>query len=303
MTDKFTPYLSEVLPPILAQASLRAEMKIQGQEEGTDIQGMLEEVGNVKEKKANIMTDEIEEKDSAIQMLVVFIDELGTGFAPYIEKVAGIFMSLTQFYASDNIRCSSAGALPSLIKCFKEANPANIEPLHVMAKAYSNNILDAMETETETECLIAQAQAIKEILEETGEGLLQENSVKMFSQKIFEFLQQSENREQDNQKYEKENMDGEEEDRLDEEDLAVLKEENKNEHELQISLAEIFGALFKTHREFCRELVGKLWQEVLPNAAKLQSKHSMKFILFILDDMVEFLGAEFLGSVYPEVVF
>jgi hypothetical protein len=41
-------------------------MKIQGQEEGTDIQGMLEEVGNVKEKKANIMTDEIEEKDSAI---------------------------------------------------------------------------------------------------------------------------------------------------------------------------------------------------------------------------------------------
>ena len=278
-------------------------MKIQGQEEGTDIQGMLEEVGNVKEKKANIMTDEIEEKDSAIQMLVVFIDELGTGFAPYIEGVAKIFMSLTQFYASDNIRCSSAGALPSLIKCFKEANPGNIEPLHVMAKAYSNNILDAMETETETECLIAQAQAIKEILEETGEGLLQENSVKMFSQKIFDFLQQSENREQDNQKYEKENMDGEEEDRLDEEDLAVLKEENKNEHELQISLAEIFGALFKTHREFCRELVGKLWQEVLPAAAKLQNKHSMKFILFILDDMVEFLGAEFLGAVYPEVVF
>ena len=54
----------------------------------------------------------------------------------------------------------------------------------------------------------------------------------MFSQKIFEFLQQSENREKDNQKYEKENLEGEEEDRLDDEDLAVLKEENKNEHEL-----------------------------------------------------------------------
>ena len=89
-----------------------------------------------------------------------------------------------------------------------------------------------METETETECLIAQAQAIKEILEEAGNGLLQESSVKMFSQKIFDFMQQSDNREQDNQKYEKENMDGDEEDRLDEEDLAVLKEENKNEHEL-----------------------------------------------------------------------
>lgn len=173
-------------------------MKIQGQEEGTDIEGMLEEVGNVKDKKTNIMTDEIEEKDSAIQMLVVFIDELGTGFAPYIEEVAKIFMALTQFYASDNIRISSAGALPSLVKCYKEANAAQVEQLHVIAKSYANNILDAMETETETECLIAQAQAIKEILEEAGNGLLQESSVKMFSQKIFDFMQQSDNREQDN---------------------------------------------------------------------------------------------------------
>ena len=46
---------------------------------------MLEEVGTGTNKKTNIMTDEIEEKDSAIQMLVVFIDELGAGFAPYIE--------------------------------------------------------------------------------------------------------------------------------------------------------------------------------------------------------------------------
>ena len=44
-------------------------------------------------------------------MLVVFIDEIGTGFAPYIKDVAEIFMTLTQFYASDNIRISSAGAL------------------------------------------------------------------------------------------------------------------------------------------------------------------------------------------------
>jgi hypothetical protein len=47
---------------------------------------------------------------------------------------------------------------------------------------------------------------------------------------------------------EKENQDGDEEDKMDEEDLMVLKEENKNEHELQISLAEIFGILFKTHK-------------------------------------------------------
>lgn len=97
-------------------------------------------------------------------------------------------------------------------------------------------------------------------------------------------------------------MEGDEEDRLDDEDLAVLREENKNEHELQISLAEIFGTLFKTHRESCRELVQKLWQEVLPAARKQATKHTMKFVLFILDDMVEFLGPDYLGPVYGEIV-
>jgi len=37
---------------------------------------------------------------------------------------------------------------------------------------------------------------------------------------------------EDNQNYEKEGLEGEEEDKLDDEDLAVLKEENKAEQEL-----------------------------------------------------------------------
>lgn len=157
MKEKFTPYLDKVLPHILQQASLKAEMKISGQDEGTDIEGMLEEVGTTSTKKTNIMTDEIEEKDSAIQMLVVFIDELGKGFAPYIEEVGKILMNLTAFYASDNIRISSSGALPSLIKCAKEAQPDHVTGVHDMAKLFANNIIEAMESESETECLIAQA--------------------------------------------------------------------------------------------------------------------------------------------------
>ena len=60
-----------------------------------------------------------------------------------------------------------------------------------------------MENETETECLIAQAQAIKDILEEAEENLLHPESVDQFSDKIFEFIKQSENRIQENNKYEK----------------------------------------------------------------------------------------------------
>jgi hypothetical protein len=99
-------------------------MGIEGQGEA-GFEDVLNELGSNDDgaKKANVMTDEIEEKDSALQMLIVFIEELGGGFAQYIDQVSTILLGLTQFYGSDNIRNTSAGALPSLLKCAKEAAP------------------------------------------------------------------------------------------------------------------------------------------------------------------------------------
>jgi len=45
MKDKFSPYLNEILPSILAQVRLKAEMKIEGQDGSYDIEGVLKEVG------------------------------------------------------------------------------------------------------------------------------------------------------------------------------------------------------------------------------------------------------------------
>lgn len=81
----------------------------------------------------------------------------------------------------------------------------------------------------------------------------------------------------------------------------MLKEENKTEQELQICLAELFGAMFKTHKQFCNNLVQKLISEVLPKYANQEDKHKCKFLLFVLDDMIEFLGPDFLGPVYGQI--
>lgn len=82
----------------------------------------------------------------------------------------------------------------------------------------------------------------------------------------------------------------------------VLKEENKNEHQLQLDLGEIIGVLFKTHRAHCQNLAQKLITVILPEIVKHETKQKQKFLLFILDDMVEFLGPDFLGPVYPQIV-
>jgi len=120
------------MPNILSMASLKPSMGIEG---GADanIEDVLNEVKPETkggDKKANIMTDEIEEKDTAIQMLIVFVEELGMGCVNYIEEISQILLGLTEFSASENIRNSAAGALPGLVKCAKLAHPDNIAAIH-----------------------------------------------------------------------------------------------------------------------------------------------------------------------------
>lgn len=54
-----------------------------------------------------------------------------------------------------------------------------------------------------------------------------------------------------------------EDDAIDEDDLEVIKEENNNEYDLQLSIAEIMGVLFKTHGAICQNLINELFTSIL----------------------------------------
>jgi len=71
MKDEFAPYLPRVMPGILNMATLNPEMGISGQENLAELADVLKEVtpasGDAnQEKKMNVVTDEIEEKDIGI---------------------------------------------------------------------------------------------------------------------------------------------------------------------------------------------------------------------------------------------
>lgn len=121
---------------------------------------MLQEVTpgspDLGDKKLNINTDETEEKDVAIQMLAVFIDELRGGFAEYIEPTSRILLPLATFELNDGIRSSVAGCFPGLIICAREANPENRAYIIQMAKTFAETLWKAIKEETETETLIGQ---------------------------------------------------------------------------------------------------------------------------------------------------
>ena len=130
MKKEFTPYLKDVIPSLFQMATLNPEMGISGQANTGELVDVLaevkpKEIGQTEggHSKFNINTDEIEEKDVAIQMLAVFIDELGSGFAEFVEPASKILLSMIKYEANDNIRNSVASALPGLVKCVKEAQP------------------------------------------------------------------------------------------------------------------------------------------------------------------------------------
>lgn len=90
-------------------------------------------------------------------------------------------------------------------------------------------------------------------------------------------------------------------DELDQDELEVIKEENKNEYDLQLSIAEIIGIIFKTHASLSGNIVTDLFATLLTETLQSEEKQKNKFALFIMDDMVEYLGPEVLGNHYANV--
>jgi hypothetical protein len=88
-----------------------------------------------------------------------------------------------------------------------------------------------MTSETETDTLITQVQAFKDIIDECEQGLMNAEQVNMMGDKSIAMVTKSLERVEENKKAEKEEPE-DEDDELDAEDLALLKEENNNEHDL-----------------------------------------------------------------------
>ena len=165
-----------------------------------------------------------------------------------------------------------------------------------MAKEYNTNLYNAMQNELDTDTLITQVQAFKDVIDEAGPGLMSQEEVDFIGTKSISIVTKSLERIEENNKLPQEHEVEDEDDQLDADDLALIKEENGNEYDLQIAAAELMGALFKSYRDNVASLVGKLRTEVIPACFASNEQKRFKFGLFILDDMVEHLGPTYFSQ-------
>eukprot|EP00347_Sterkiella_histriomuscorum_P012526 403368238 len=299
MYEEFIPYLELILPSLFTMAEHNPEMSIQGSNHKGSLIDVLSEVNADaaldKKHQHDVHTDETEEKNEAIQTLSTFIEELGSKYFPWAEPTAQIFFSLVCYEANNGIRQSVANALPGLINCIKEGSQ-DLQLLVNVSRQSLENLGKVIVLENDTYTMNCQVYAMKDILAEVEQQFLDQEAVDMLSNLIVDQYTKSNERIKDNNS--KAKLDDFDQD---EEDLEVIKEENKNEQELQMSFVELIGMLLKYHNQFCGNLFNMLYNQIIPEALSSNEKFKNKLALYLLDDMVEHLGSQMLGSNYPTV--
>lgn len=152
------------------------------------------------------------------------------------------------------------------------------------------------ESEYDPEVIQDQISAMKDCIEVTDAKFLEKAEIDQMGQKMFTVMKESEKRKKENEEWRKDDQE------LEEEELEHLKEQDLSEDTIYVSLGDLMGVLFKTHQELTLGIVDSLYNNVLSQALlPNQSDEMHKFGIFIIDDMIEFLGIELIPEKWPHL--
>lgn len=236
-----------------------------------------------KKKNKNLSTTETENKELGLQTLLTIVEELKTGFAKYVESTVLVTFPLLDFTFNESVRSAAAMLLSGLVGVVK---PLDFNKAVVMAKSFIEGIWKAIDDEYTNETLVDELQAIREIINTIESPFLSIDEVKILGQKSLKILDDS-----------LKNRIKVQEDSDDEQDEGFQEYTKKEEDSLHTAISEVFGILFKTHKESCLDIVEFLYVQVFGKLLDVGTRdEDHKFVIFVIDDILEFLGQGIVGD-------
>ncbi|KAG2213565.1 hypothetical protein INT46_002271 [Mucor plumbeus] len=285
MGQDFLPYLPNIMPPLLQSAKLTPEFTfVDPEEDDVDSKYPTDdgwEFVGINGQQIGIKTSVLEEKHTAIEMLVSYARDLGAGFLPYVAQVLEIALPLLKFYFHDGVRHAAAALIPVLLKDAKDANVAPAE-LANMWNTIFEKLAKIMTIEDDITFLAQTYATFSECLDVLGENCLQpaqiESFVKGTEEQLTKFLERLTEREQEKQAGE-----------YDVEDEEQLADEEANEEDALSELARAMQSLFKALGPAFLPYFDKMLPLIVqflshPNNAARQ------WAICVFDDLVEFTG-------------
>ncbi len=322
--ERILPYIKtdykdlipSIINSIICVITKPPEMSIDSNpEKKIDIQDFLKDINEkekvtLEKKKITIVTSETEEYSSFIDLLNLILAELKEFAIPYIDLIEKQAKSIIS-YPNIDIRGKAATIFPKIVNII--ATAGDQAKLSQYLKNYLTILVGAAEKETENEVVSYLLQSVDDCITGHDKTLSQEEVNQLFY-KLFGIFDKVEknrinlNKEKGVKELETEKKKAEPQDEdIDdnyEEEIALdnIKEGIEGVEDIITAFSDAIGALFKTHKEFSMEIAKKMITEVLPKYFQQNaSNFEKKMGLFIMDDMVEFLGQELLDQIWPDI--
>jgi len=282
----FLPYLPVIMPPLLQSAQLKPDFAVLDPDEDVEANYSPEdgwEFVGVEGQQVGIKTTVLEEKCTAVEMLICYARELEAGFLPYIPQVLDIVLPLLKFYFHDGVRHAAACVVPLLLQDAKKANVGAADISSMWHTIYAK-LVDVIMNEMDPSFLLQVYIAFYESLEIVGENAMTPEELDKFIQateaQLKEFYERLETRQNNRRAAD-----------FDAEEEEAMMEEEEAEESVMSELARAIHTVFMTHRLTFLPYFDKILPSVV-HFLQHDNPSARQWALCVFDDLVEFTGPQ-----------
>jgi len=281
----FVPYLAGVMPPLMELASAKADIQLLDDDE--QISSFQQEEGwelvPLKGKVIGIKTSTLENKHMAIELIVIYAQQLEEAFEPYVLEIMDkVALPGLAFFFHDPVRIASAKSVPMLLNSYKKAHGERSASMAKLWELAVEKILEVLSAEPAIDTLAEMYQCFYESVEVLGKDCLSPTHMAAFIESakstIEDYQVRVKKRAEDNQDIE----DGEEES---EEMLFAIEDDQT----LLSDMNKAFHTIFKNQETSFLPA----WQRLIPfyqEFATSSDSTQRQWALCIYDDVLEFCG-------------
>lgn len=281
----FVPYLEGVMPPLMELASAKADIQLLDDDE--QIASVQQEEGwelvPLKGKVIGIKTSILEDKHMAIELIVIYSQQLEAAFEPYVleimEKVA---LPGLAFFFHDPVRVAAAKSVPMLLNSYKKAHGPRSQALAKLWELTIDKILEVLSAEPAIDTLAEMYQCFYESVDVLGKDCLTRAHMAAFIESAKSTLEDYQIRVKNRLEEHQDTEDGEEES---EEAIFAIEDDQT----LLSDMNKAFHCIFRNQETSFLPS----WSRLLPfyNAfVTSPDSTERQWALCIIDDVVEFCG-------------
>jgi len=259
MEQDFVPYLPAVMPTLIDMAAAKADIQLLDADQQDSLQ---EEEGwelvPLKGKMLGIKTSILDEKHTAIELIVVYAQVLGASFEPYVVEIMDkIGIPSLAFFFHDPVRVAAARVVPALLTCYHKAHGVESTHLGQLWERVVEKVLECFSTEPSIDTLAEMYQCFYECIECMGKNCLASTHMNRFIESTKSVLDDYKARVEDRAQEAREREDGEEEDKdtlyAIEDDQTLLSDMNKAFHTIFKNMSASFLPFFENILPYCNE--------------------------------------------------